>query len=364
MKRTKVLFILPSLQAGGAERVISFVAKHLNSNKYAVKLVVLGHKKDSKYDIDGLDVVFIGKDRLSKSIWSVLRIILRFKPEIVLGTIVHVNIMLGFLAFFFRRIKFIGREASVVSNMLVFSRINLKKHKILVSVFYPNLSAIICQSGDILLDLSNNFGINSKLLRIINNPITRTTPLKLETRNSRIKHFLTIGRLSREKGHQRILASLAQIKNYEFHYIIIGDGPEKDNLIQFIEENNMKQHVTMLDYSSDVFSFIDKSDFYLQGSYVEGFPNALLESISSGVPAMVYNSPGGTRDIIIQGVNGIIVETQEEFTEMLIRIPELKLSPRRLIQETVSAKFSADKIIADFDLLFNDILLNQYNSLL
>ena len=55
----------------------------------------------------------------------------------------------------------------------------------------------------------------------------------------------------------------------------------------------------------------------IQGSYVEGFPNVVLEALSFGIPCIVYNAPGGHKEMIIEGENGYIIQNQEEAPKII-----------------------------------------------
>ena len=109
LSKKKILFILPSLRAGGAERVISFIAKQLNPDVFDVKLIVIGFKKDAVYDVESLEVQYLNKTRLLASIGALFRNIIKEKPAIVVSSIGHVNIMMGIFSLFFFKTKFIGR---------------------------------------------------------------------------------------------------------------------------------------------------------------------------------------------------------------------------------------------------------------
>jgi len=66
-----------------------------------------------------------------------------------------------------------------------------------------------------------------------------------------------------------------------------------------VEHNNLKNKVTFKKYTSKILEEVYKNDYFLQGSYVGGFPNSVLESCSIGVPIIAFNCPGGTKGIII-----------------------------------------------------------------
>ncbi|HLF51302.1 MAG TPA: hypothetical protein VI621_03315, partial [Flavobacterium sp.] len=94
MTKKKIIFILPSLRAGGAERVISFVAKQLNSDIFDAKLIVIGFQKEAVYDVELLNVQYLNKSRLLTSVATLFRVIVKEKPSIVVSSIGHVNIMM------------------------------------------------------------------------------------------------------------------------------------------------------------------------------------------------------------------------------------------------------------------------------
>jgi glycosyltransferase involved in cell wall biosynthesis len=92
---------------------------------------------------------------------------------------------------------------------------------------------------------------------------------------------------------------------------------------------------------------------FLQGSYVEGFPNALLESCVVGTPVIAFNAPGGTKEIVENGINGFLVYDEGEFIEKLKG--NRVWSPKE-IRESVYRKFNKDKILMQYEQLFFDIL--------
>ena len=69
-KKIKIVFILPSLAAGGAERILSYVAQNLNVLEFETTLLVTGFKKDTVYNLPNLDIVYLNKTRVLKSVFA------------------------------------------------------------------------------------------------------------------------------------------------------------------------------------------------------------------------------------------------------------------------------------------------------
>ena len=354
--KKKILFVLPTLGAGGAERVMSFVCQQLNSEIFEVKLVVLGFQKDNVFNVDTVEVIYLNKLRLLVAIPSLFKVIFKEKPVIVVSSIVHLNIMMGCFSIFFPKIKFIGREASVVSKMNEFAEFNSKLKIVLMKAFYPRLAAIICQSEDMRKDFVETLKLNPLKLVLIHNPVTFLPSLTRVKNVTDKLNFVTVGRLSEEKGYLRILEGLSKIKKYDFHYTIIGSGVQEKLIREKLENYNLTSRISFISFTTEVLEELNRSDYFIQGSYVEGFPNALLESCIVGTPVIAFNAPGGTRDIVKDSQNGFLVENEFEFLSVLNDIYKLKSINNDEVRLSVIDKFNSEKIINQYEALLNKVL--------
>tara|TARA_Y100000034_G_scaffold100570_3_gene124196 strand:- start:10533 stop:11606 length:1074 start_codon:yes stop_codon:yes gene_type:complete len=354
LNKKKILFVIPSLRAGGAERVISFLADNLDSKYFDCKLVIIGYVKDSVYKANNSSTIYLNKPRLIFSFFTLIKIIRNDRPDIVFSSISHVNLLMAVFSFFFLKVSFVAREASVLTAMMSFGSFKSKLSQKLISYLYPRFSKIICQSSDMKKDLLTNFFIPEENMVVINNPITNET--KFVTKQPSIEKdlkFITVGRLSAEKGYQRILKGLANSNLSNFQYTVIGSGALKNQLLDLVSKLKIQDKVIFIEYTGEVLKYLSNSDFFLQGSFVEGFPNALLESLSVGTPAIAFNCPGGTKEILMHGVNGYLVSDEMEFME---RIIEISSNPtifnRKVVRESVISKFSAKEILKKYSELF------------
>ncbi|NDP26335.1 MAG: glycosyltransferase [Flavobacterium sp.] len=353
LPKKKILFVLPSLCAGGAERVFSFICQQFDANAFEVKLIVLGFEKEAVYNVDAVPVVYLNKSRLLLGIVALFRVIVKEKPAIVVSSIVHLNLLMGCFSLFLTTIKFIGREASVVSKMNEFSNFNSTLNTLLMKTFYPRLSAIICQSDDMRNDFIHTLKLNPSKLILIHNPITFLPTLDRKKNISSTFNFVTVGRLSPEKGYLRIIDGLSKIDQYDFHYTIIGSGPQDELIREKLENYKLTSKVTFIPFTSSVLEEVNRNDYFIQGSYVEGFPNALLESCIVGTPVIAFDAPGGTKDIVINGLNGFLVADEAEFASILTHIDQLKLINSDLVKQSVLTKFESDRIVKQYVALFN-----------
>jgi len=355
IKKTKILFILPHLKAGGAERVVSSIFKNLDRTIFEPYLVVLGFENEDQYSVEGENIIYFNKKRLRSALVDIIIIIKKLKPSIVFGSIGHINVYLGFLKFFFSKIKFIAREASVYTKMKSFN----KRRQLPILVLkrlYQKLDAIVYQSGDMKEDFQDTFNILSSMGYLIHNPITFKSekPSIVSEKKTSSYKFIIVGSLVVNKGHERVLELFEKVK---FDYIleIIGDGPLREYLENVVSNSKISNNVIFRGLQKDMEAIYASADFLIQGSYVEGFPNVVLEALSFGIPCIVYNAPGGHKEMIIEGENGYIIQNQEEAPKIIEKTIHHHWD-RNAIRKDAFNRFGSEKIIKQYETLFQKIV--------
>ncbi|MGO4921005.1 glycosyltransferase [Maribacter spongiicola] len=349
--KIKIFFFIPSLRAGGAERVVSFVAQKIDKSKFDTTLYVIGSNKDATFKVTDVNLEFLNHDRVSRSFGTVYKTIKNGQPDIVFGTIGHVNIMLGLCKIFFSKTIFIGREVNVISKLAEVQHIKATLPPWLNKYLMHKLDVMVCQSIDMAEDIKQLSNFPEEKIAIINNPISDKYQLKTELRdkNEPVK-LITVGSLSGRKGHLRILEVLKDL-TIPFTYTIVGNGELKDEIFSVIEQYGLTDKVTHIQFSNEVSTLLQQHDIFLLGSFVEGFPNVLLESCAVGTPVVAFNAPGGINEIIIEGVNGFIAEDQKEYSDK-IKISANKDWNIQEVRNAVVSRYNESKIIADYENLF------------
>lgn len=355
MSTTKIniTFVLPSLVAGGAERIMSYVSQHIDRELFNVTLLILGFKKDNAYTIHGINQVYLNKPRVLNATPKLIGYLKRNKPQIVVSSIVHLNTIIALVSIFFPKIKFVAREANVLSVLKKYNH-NSRFYfpPLFVKIAYKIIDRIICQSKDMQYDMITNYGVSKQKTVLINNPITRNFKVKTNTTKTQNPlKFITIARLSKEKGHDRIIEILSKL-TIPFSYTMIGDGIEKDAIFKLIKKHNLEEHITHIPFTREIENYLSDSDIFLQGSYVEGFPNALIESSLVGTPIIAIKAPGGLDEIIEEGINGYVVNTIEEYLDKIHSLYNEFLFVPEKVAFIVTSRFGKDKIIKQYESLF------------
>lgn len=358
MKHKKtIVFVVPDLKSGGAERVMSFVAENISKKYFNVELWAAGFEKDTQYNIEGISIKYFNKSRVLNAIPDFFTSLRKYSPDLVISSISHLNTVMGFLSIFNPKTKFIGREANVLSIKKQFGNGKKKFYNnvLLTKLSYKLLDVILCQSRDMYNDMKLNYDVPESKLRIINNPITDDFKLKPEnTQKKDVVQFITVARLKKQKGHERIIHALSKL-NFPYQYTIVGDGPEKDNLFNLINELSLQDKVVHVPFTNEVSKYLSKSDFFLQGSYVEGFPNCLIESCSVGTPVIAFRAPGGLDEIIEEGINGFIAENEDEYIENIFKSTTIQQWQPKVISDSVKRKFNKEKILQQYEELFHGL---------
>ncbi|WP_165395203.1 glycosyltransferase [Flagellimonas allohymeniacidonis] len=352
--RINVVFVIPSLCAGGTERVMSYVAGHLNKDKFKVTLIVLGFEKDKAFDVKNIEILYLNKPRVLSSIPAIYSALKKIKPQVVISALSHLNIIMGLMAPLFPKVTFIGREVNIPSVLKNYpEKTNRSYPKVFKTLGYRFLDVVICQSKDMYEELKHNSPINTSKLVIINNPITRNfVPQKKVKPTNGVQKLITVGSLEPRKGHLRLLKALKEL-DFDFEYTIIGNGALEPDVFEKVKEFGIQDRITHIPFTNEVPKYLAKNDLFLQGSFVEGFPNALLESCAVGTPVVAFEAPGGINEIVEDGVNGYIAKSHTEFVHYIKKALNQKWDATA-VSDSVLNKYHQDIILGKYE----DLIIN------
>ena len=353
--KIKLLICIPGLQCGGTEKYVSLLCNYINTDQFQVTLVILNNS-DQFYPIKNKDISIIdlAVKNVRHSFFKIRRIVQQLQPDIIYSNANHLNLYFAiFKNFFSKRTLLLARESSVVSINSKRARQPLVYNQ-LVKQFYKRLDGIICQSVYMQEDLISNYNITKEKTILIHNPVEIDTTVSVIAKQQH--KFITVARLSEEKGIERLIRSVAKLF-IPFTWYIIGDGNKKSALQSLISELNLQDHIYLLGEKKDPFNGMEDAALFLMGSYYEGFPNALLEAAALGIPSVAFDVPGGVKEIIIDGQNGLLVKDNDEaaFTHAIEKALTINFN-RQAIKENTGNNFSPAKIIAATERYFIDLL--------
>ena len=125
--------------------------------------------------------------------------------------------------------------------------------------------------------------------------------------------LISIGRLDQNKNVMLQLEALSILKknNSQIELIIIGEGNERNNLTDYINNNQLTEDVILTGFLPNPYPLLKTSDCLLVSSYSEGFPTVIVEALYLGIP-VVTTPVGGTEELIQEGGNGYISDYSPE----------------------------------------------------
>jgi glycosyltransferase involved in cell wall biosynthesis len=141
--------------------------------------------------------------------------------------------------------------------------------------------------------------------------------------------ILIVGRLSREKDHLTLLDAVAGLRSdLDPHLVIVGDGPERARIEQRMNQLGIGDLVTMAGHQASAQAWYGIANVAVLSSLSEGSPNALLEAMASGIPA-VATEVGGIPEIVAHEDSALLVQPG--------KADEMEAALRRVLTEPALA---------------------------
>ena len=366
-KTRKVLFIVPNLRGGGAERVITTLLRHLNTKLFHLVIAVVD-MKESVYreDIpDYVEVIDLKCNRVRYALPKIIALIIRRKPNIVFSTLGHLNVALALIRpFLSNKITYIARETIIVSyGILKYG--NPKLWSILYRKIYSNFDCIVCQSIGMQTDLIENFGISETKTKVINNPVDVERVKKLASQDFEQQYsfnhkctFVSVGRLVPQKGFDILIKAIALVKNPKIEVFLLGEGPLREELELLALSEGVSKQINFVGFQENPYQWIAKADAFILSSRFEGFPNVVLEALACGTPIISTPEPGGVKEILTDIDRCIIADAID--AESLSRAILFWLEGQRK-KISLDYKYSIKNILSQYEslLLNNDSLTNS-----
>jgi GalNAc-alpha-(1->4)-GalNAc-alpha-(1->3)-diNAcBac-PP-undecaprenol alpha-1,4-N-acetyl-D-galactosaminyltransferase len=125
------------------------------------------------------------------------------------------------------------------------------------------------------------------------------------------KDIVTVGRLSREKGHIVLIRAFAQLSQVDWTLHLVGDGNQITQLKSECAKLGISDRVVFYGHLKNFKEILAESSIFVLPSFYEGFPNALLEAMMYRIACISTNCNAGPSDIIQNGKNGLLVKVND-----------------------------------------------------
>jgi glycosyltransferase involved in cell wall biosynthesis len=188
-------------------------------------------------------------------------------------------------------------------------------------LLYPRADHVVANSGPLADDLHAAFGIPRQRLVVVPNPVDvdRLRTLSVEHFEAAVlsdlppKWLLYAGRLNEQKNPILLLRAFKRIRNDVCCSLVIaGDGPLRREVDLAISALDLGEDVISLGWVDNPYPLMSRATALVLSSDYEGSPNALLEAMALGCPVIATDSPGGSREALLNGEAGILVPPRDE----------------------------------------------------
>ena len=298
----KIFFVILQLAPGGAERVAFSLAKGLSETfELDARVIALQGFKKNVYEIEQINYIELKGNKL----FNLRKLVVEHKPEIVVTMGVPICIY-TIPALVGLKVKHIVSERNSPAHFA-----GKWRTKMISRWLMRFADGYVFQT-----EQARNFygGRITKRSVVIHNPVCDINENQRDTSRLR-KEIVAVGRLIKQKNHALLIESFAEIsKQYsEYQLVIYGEGCERENLESFATKLGISDKVMFPGAISNVHERIKDAAMFVMSSDFEGMPNALMEAMALGLPCISTNSPcGGPADLIVDGVNGVLVSVGDK----------------------------------------------------
>lgn len=297
-----ICLIVPSLEMGGMERVVSLVSNYAAKEGCSVYIICL-LRDNRAYDINESIVVLTPEFIYKKSIFMKFRIALKLINDLKK---INPTTVIAFSEVF----NPLSIVCCKLANVPVYisDRSNPKTEFNYLAGFlrkltYPLANGMIAQTT-----IAKRTALERKYN---NNIMVIPNPLREIINSSEIKKekiVISVGRLVKSKNFNELIDIFleADFEN-KWKLLILGDGPEKEFLQQKININGASNRIELIGSVKNVDEYLSKASIFAFTSISEGFPNALSEAIAYPLPCIAYDCCAGPSDLIENDKNGFLI---------------------------------------------------------
>lgn len=367
----RLTLVISSLIYGGAERVMTIMANYWVAKGWEVTLLTFDENTIPQYHLDSrVSHIPLGIAKDSPNIIIALgnnfkRILtLRFaitdsNPDVVISFLSATNVI-TLLATRWLNIPVVVSERSNPEKQSI-GRI----WKQLCQWTYPFADLIIFQTQR----ARNYFSPQLKARTcIIPNPVLLPVRIKeTSEKHSDERSLIAIGRFVEQKGFDLLLQAFAKIQDSypQWTLTILGEGELRLYLEDLCNQLKLNDRVHFPGWVNNPHEFLKQADIFVMSSRYEGFPNALCEAMAYGLPVISTDCPSGPREIIRDGIDGILVPNEDisALATAMVRLMSDEKARKSLAVRApeITERFGLEKILSMWEAALEEVIKKRKN---
>lgn len=362
-QRVKVLFLLPSLEGGGSERVFSILLRHLDRARFEPHLAVLRAQGSYLENIPSdVTVHELKASRVRYAVPGIVKVIRKIRPRTVLSTLGHMNLALTIAKPFLPNdTRILIREAAMPSWVLPNLTQHPKAWASLYKILYLRADKIVCLSDAMVEDMAVNFQLpRTKLVRIYNpvdvDNVRRLAACGESPYSGPGPHLLGAGRLSPEKGFDLLLSAMSIVHKRlpQADLTILGEGPLAGELSAQAERLGLRDAVRFAGFLANPWPHFKHASVLVLPSRFEGLPNVALEALALETPVVAFDCPGGIGELRAACPGLVAVRPQDPLAlaEAVVSICANGAARGARDSSSALAEFNVAQIVTEYSDLF------------
>jgi glycosyltransferase involved in cell wall biosynthesis len=325
--RHRICFVLPSLHGGGAERAAVHVLNALNAEDWDRSMYLFERTGPYLPEVaSGVSIASgtAGASRLER--WTELRRYVRVaRPDVIVSFLSYFTVLTAARAAA-TGARVVFNQQTPMSGFLNDADYQWGRswRRLALSVATRLgcrlADAIVVTSNGVADDLATAFGVPRDRMRVLHNPVDLAAvtaaaaepidPAAAATWPSGPR-IVAAGRLADAKNYPLLLEALALLRrSVPAWLLVLGEGDRAAAIRDHARRLGIADAVVFGGFQRNPWKYIARADVFALSSRYEGFGNVLIEAMACRVPVVATGSPG-TRDIVADGENGLLVERHE-----------------------------------------------------
>ncbi|WP_320675017.1 glycosyltransferase [Prochlorococcus sp. MIT 1341] len=374
----KLAILIPTLDVGGAEKVVIKLANGLPDFGWEVDLLCMKGGTLSPLILPYVKVIEFNCNSYRSLLYQYSLYLKKRKPDIVLSTLymTSIIIILGKIITRQKHVVVLGAHNSFVKKLT--TPHNHKDRLILepmAKFLFPRATCMISVSKGLTKEMYETFKFKSGFIETIYNPVLTSTNIKpikedsyhkwLENSNPKgYKTIISVGRLVKQKAYDDLLNafSIASAQK-DLRLVIIGSGPNLSSLKDLAKELCISHLVDFVGYKPNPMDYVCKADLFVCSSLWEGLQNVIIESLASGCPVVSTDCPHGPREILVSKEFGLLAPVSNPPELAISILSALNIYKKDTFQtpslESHLTKFTTDTVLPRYSGLFYDLLSKE-----
>jgi glycosyltransferase involved in cell wall biosynthesis len=316
----RVLFLAPSIRAGGMERLVSILLRTLDRDRYQPELLLL-HRRDENAayratipeDVPIHDLGKRSRADLPRLLRDVRRRLASGRYDAALGFMTYPNLLLLAADVGARRHVPVVATEHVTPDAL---RATLGKRAQLAAAtpLYRRAARVVAVSDGMRRAFVRTLRLPPSRVVTIYNPFDPALDAQLAAPVADpwladgAPLLVAVGRLAPQKGYPVMLRALAQVRReVPARLVVLGDGEERAALTALSRELGVADAVRFAGFVDNPFGYMRAASAYVLSSHWEGFPFVLVEASRAGAAIVAANCPFGVDEVVVPDETGVLV---------------------------------------------------------